>query len=76
MTAAAGVTCCSLELHNWRAYEALAMWKLILPKRVTRIDERIWRRFSEVQARRRGFEVRDGWLVSQADTLSEDWMFV
>lgn len=57
MNVAVGVIPCSLELLNWRAYEALAMWKLILPKHVTHIDARIWRRFSEVQARHRGFEI-------------------
>jgi hypothetical protein len=57
MNAAVGVISCSLELLNWRAYEALAMWKLILPKHFTRLDARIWRRFSEVQALRRGFKI-------------------
>jgi hypothetical protein len=56
MNAAAAVGV-SLEPLNWRAYEALAMWKLILPKHITRLDARIWRRFSEVQARRRGFKI-------------------
>jgi hypothetical protein len=63
MNAAAAVGV-SLELLNWRAYEALAMWKLILPKHITRLDARIWQHFSIIQARRRGFEVRNGWLAS------------
>ena len=62
MNAAVGVMPCSLELLNWRAYHALEMWKLMLPKHITRLDARIWRRFSEVQARRRGFDVRNGGL--------------
>ena len=65
MNVVAGVIPCSLELLNWRAHIALEMWKLMLTKHVTRLDARIWRRFSEVQARRRGFEVRNGWLASQ-----------
>lgn len=57
MNAAAGVIPCSLELLNWRAYHALEMWKLMLPKHVTRLDERIWQHFSMIQAHRRGFEI-------------------
>lgn len=59
MNIAAGVIPCSLELLNWRAHIALEMWKLMLPRHVTRIDARVWRHFSMVQARRRGFEVRN-----------------
>lgn len=47
----------SLEAVAWRASVAITMWHLTLPRHVTRIDARIWRRFSEVQARRRGFEI-------------------
>ena len=62
MNAAVGVIPCSLELLNWRAYHALEMWKLMLPKHATRLDERIWRHFSEVQARHRGFEICNSYL--------------
>ena len=57
MNVAVGVIPCSLELLNWRAHIALEMWKLVLPKHVTRLDERIWQHFSMVQARQRGFEI-------------------
>jgi hypothetical protein len=49
----------SLDSLAWRAYEALAMWKLILPKHITRIDARIWRWFSIVQAKRRGLTLTE-----------------
>lgn len=65
MNVAAGVIPCSLELLNWRAYEALAMWKLALPKHITRLDERIWQHFSLIQARRRGFEVLNGGTLAR-----------
>ena len=54
----------SLDSLAWRASVAITMWHLTLPRHVTRLDTRIWRRFSEVQARRRGFEVRNDRLAS------------